>query len=83
MTLTDYMSQENQEEENLPALKIALMYRYVDLKKGAGENWLQKQHRHYKDQYNTTKLTRKQKYEEKQLYGHFKRQTTELTLEIT
>ena len=28
MTLTDYMCQEKKKEEDLPALKIALMYRF-------------------------------------------------------
>ena len=37
---------------------------------------LEKQHRHYKDKQNNK--TRKQKWEEKQLYGYFKRQTSEI-----
>ena len=32
MTLTDYMYQEKTEEENLPALKTVLTYRYYDSK---------------------------------------------------
>ena len=32
MTLTDYMSQEKKEEEDLQALKIAFMHQYNDSK---------------------------------------------------
>ena len=32
MTLIDYMCEEKKEEENLPALKIALTYQYNGLK---------------------------------------------------
>ena len=39
----------------------------------------QKQYR----QHNGTKISRKQKWEEKKLYGHFKRQTSEISHEKT
>ena len=44
MRLTDYMCQEKKEKKDLPALKIALTYRYIDSKttlKGAEDDWLQ------------------------------------------
>ena len=44
MTLTDYMCQEEREEEELPAVKTALTHRYNDSKtteKSAEEDWLE------------------------------------------
>ena len=44
MTLTDYLCQEKNEEEDLLAMKTVLMHQYNDLKtayKSVEEDWLQ------------------------------------------
>ena len=76
MMLTDYMFQEKREEEDWPALKTALTHRYNDSKtvqkyqeglitatSNETENTMN----------NRMKITRKPKWEGKQLYGRFKR----------
>ena len=72
-TLTDYMYQERREEEDLPALKTAFTHRYNDSRtteKSTKEDWLQPSETILA---NRMTITRKQKWEEKQLYGRFKR----------
>ena len=85
MTLTDYMFQGKREEEEMPALKTALMHRYNDSKaicKNTKEDPLQPPEggfitaiRNDTDNTMDNRMTihMKQKWEEKQLYGRFKR----------
>ena len=66
MTLTDYMWQGKKAEEELSALEIALIQQYNDskitFKKSTEEATIQKEGQR-------TKITSKQKWKEKQLYG--------------
>ena len=67
MTLTDYMYRESGEEQDSPALKIALTHRYNDsrtTKKRTKKDWLQLSETILA---NRMTITRKQKWEEKQL----------------
>ena len=67
--LTNYMCQEKKKEEDFPAWKLALTHRlkdYIGKRKGR----LITSTRNNTD---GTTITRKQKWEEKQLYGSFKR----------
>ena len=61
--------------------------RFEDYIKNVEEDWLQRPESIYINTNSTsikkTKITRKQKWEEKQLYGYFKRQTTEIFHEKT
>ena len=87
MILTDYMCKEKKDEEKKPALKIALMHQYNDSKtteKSAEEDCLRPP---------KTILTiwesakqkqlKNKKWEEKQLYRHFKQQISEISHEKT
>ena len=82
-TLTDYMSHEKREEEDLPALKTASTHRYND-------SALTHQYKDYIEKHegglitairnvsdntidNRMTITRKQKWKERQLYRRFKR----------
>ena len=78
MKLTDYMYQEKEEEENLPALKTALLIDPMT-------------RRLYRKEITTTRnnidntrinrmeITRKQKWEGKQMYGRFKRRASDIS----
>ena len=87
MTSTDYICQEKKEEEDLPALWTVLMHRYNDWKTNIEkrEERLITATRNDTDnmRINRTKLTRKLKLEEKQLYGHFKQQISDIKREKT
>ena len=77
MTLTAYMCQGKKEEESWPAFKIALMHKlkqcwerlFTDTRNNTNIN--------------RTKISGKQKWEEKQLNGNFNRQTSEISHEKT
>ena len=75
--LTDYIFQEKREEEDPPALKTALTYRYNDsktiYKKHEGGLITATRKETENTMNNTMTITRKQKWEGKQLYGRFKR----------
>ena len=86
MTLTDYMCQEEREEEDLPALKTALTPQYNDNK-----DYIEKRRRRLitatRNNTNDTRIsrttiTRKQKWEDKQLNKSFKRQTNDISNKI-
>ena len=85
MTLTDYMHQEKKEKEDLPVLKTALTHWYKDSKttyKRAKED------RNQQNNTNDTRMsgmtiTRKQKWEEKQINERFKRLTSNISLKET
>ena len=72
MTLTDYMYQESGEEEDLLALKTLIQRLEDNIEKYEGG--LITATRNYTDNTKTNRMTitRKQKWEEKQLYEHFK-----------
>ena len=70
MTLTDYMCQEKKEEEDLPALCGG---RVITATRNNTEN----------TRVNWSEIIRKQKWEEKQLYGRFKRLTSDVLYEKT
>ena len=76
----DCMYQEKKEDEDLVAFKIALMHRYNDIKKYRGRLITATRNN---ASIKRTKISRKQKWEEKQLNGHFKWQTSEVSLEKT
>ena len=80
MTLTDYMCQEKKEEEDIPALKTALMHQYNNLKITYKSTTATKINT---DNIRTKRatITRKQKWEEKQLYGCFKQLISNITQE--
>ena len=86
MTVTDYMSQEKKEEEDLPALKTALTRRYNDSpttekSTGAGTDFSrQKQYWQHRDQQNGNNQKTKM---ERKLYGCFKWVTNNITNEKT
>ena len=75
--MTDYMFQEKREEEDLPALKTALTHRYNDsktiYKKHEGGLIRATRNKTENTMNNRMTITRKQKWEGKQLYGRFKR----------
>ena len=74
MTLIDYMWQEKIEEEDLPALKIALIQRCKVNREKHGERLITATRNNTDNTRNNRMgITRKQKWEEKQLYGRFKR----------
>ena len=77
MTLTDYMYQERREGEDLPALKTVLIQRLEDYIEKHGGNDTDN------TMANRMTITRKQKWEEKQLYGHFKRLINNISHEKT
>ena len=73
--LTDYMSQQKKEEEDLPALKTMLTHQYHDLKiikKSAEKVWLQPTETILTTRGPTERNNKKTKMEENQLYGRFK-----------
>ena len=72
--LTDYMYQEKTEEKDLPALKKTLTHRYDDYRE-KHERGLITAIRNDTDNTmdNRIAITRKEKWEGKQLYGRFKR----------
>ena len=74
MTLTDYMYQERKREEDLPALKTALIQRLEDYIE-KHEDGLITAIRNDTDNTMNKRMTinTKQKWESKQLYGRFKR----------
>ena len=78
------MCQVKKEEEELPALS---MHEYNEskttLKKRKGKLITSTRNNTDNTNINRTKITRKQKWEEKQLYRHFKRQTSEISHEKT
>ena len=82
MIETGYICQENEEEDS-PAFKISLMNRYDDsktrLKKCRGNLITATKNNTDNTGINRTKITRKQKWEEKQLYGYFMRKTSEIS----
>ena len=84
MTLRDYMYQEKREEEDLPVLKTALTHRYNDYIE-KHEGGLITTTRNDTDNMKTNRMTvtRKQKWEEKQLYGRFKRIISNISHEKT
>ena len=71
------MCQEKKEEEDFPALKIALMNQYDDSnttrKKEKKEKFTTIRNNVNNTRINRTIITRKQKWTEKQLNGYFKR----------
>ena len=80
------MFQEKREEEDLPALKTALTHRYNDSKtiyKNTMEGGLIIAIRNDTDNTmdNRMTITRKQKWEGKQLYGRFKRLISNISLQ--
>ena len=80
----DYMHQEKKEEEDLPEYKITLMHRYIRIYKNVQRKTFTAT-KNITDnmRINRRKITRKQKWEEKQLYGHFRRQTNKFSHEKT
>ena len=79
MTLTDCMYQEKKYEEDLPVFKLASIYRLENcIRKRGGRLITATRHNTDKPNDNRTKINRK-KWEENQLYRHFKRQTIEIT----
>ena len=76
------MYQEWREEEDLLALKTALTHRYKtrgQRRKASRktDHKYQKQYWRHEDQQN--EITRKQRWEEKQLYGRFKQLTSDIS----
>ena len=68
----------------LVALKTVLTHRYNDLKttyKGADEYWSQPLETIQRHENLRTEITRKQKWEEKQLNGRFKRPRSDISIE--
>ena len=74
MTLTDYVSQEKNEEKDWPALKTdASIQQLEDYKEKRGEKPITATRNDTDNRRtNRTTITRKQKWEEKQLYGRLK-----------
>ena len=72
--------QENKGEEELPVLKIAIIRRYDDVKKRGGILITATRNNIDNTRIKTTKINRKQKWEEKQLSG---RETSEKSHEKT
>ena len=85
--LRDYMFQEKREEEDLPALKTSLTHRYNDSKTiyKKHERGLITTFRNDTDNTmdNRITITRKQKWEGKQLYGRFNRLINNISLDKT
>ena len=75
MMLADYMYQERREKEDLTTLKTALTHSYNDSRKEKNERGLIRDTRNDTDNTVSNKMiiTRKQKLDEKQLYGLFER----------
>ena len=74
MTLTDYMYQERRNEEELPAVKKALTHRYNDyIEKHEGGLITAIRNDSDNTMDNRMIITRKEKWEENQLHGRFKR----------
>ena len=73
------MSQKKKEEEDSPVLKVVTMHRLEDNRKTRrGRLITVTRNNTDNTSINRTKITRKQKWGEKQLYGYFKRQTSEI-----
>ena len=87
MTLTDYMCQEKREEEDLPVLKTALTHQYNNLEdfiNKRGRILIAVNRKNTDDKtVSSTKITRKQNWKEKQLYGCFKRLASDISHEKT
>ena len=84
MTLTNYMSQEKKEEEDLPPMKTALTHRFNDYtEKRGGKLIAATRNNTDNTKANRKTITRKQKWKEKQIYGRFKRLTNGISHEIT
>ena len=79
--MIDYMYQENEEEKDSPELKIASMTRRLHKKSKERLITATKNSADY-IKINRT-ITGKKKWEKKQLYGYFKRQTDEIFHEKT
>ena len=84
--LTDYMYQEKREEEDLPALKTVLTHRYhiEDYIEKHGRGQITSIRNNTDNTIDNRKtITRKQKWEEKQFCGRFKRLINNISLEKT
>ena len=80
MTFTDDVCQEEREEEDLPALKTAWTHRLEDYtQKRRGRLITATRNNTNDTRTSGTTITRKQKWEEKQLYGRFKRLTSDIS----
>ena len=74
------MCQVKKEKEDLPRFKNVSINRLEDYIK-MGENWLQPSETIQTMQQSTQQKKKQQKWEIEQLYGHFKQQTSEHSLE--
>ena len=86
MTLTDCICQEKKDEEESQAFKIidAPIHCQEDyIKKRGGRLITATRNNSDNTSINRTAITRKLKWEEKHLYGYFKRQTSEISHEKT
>ena len=85
MTLTDYMCQEKKEEEDISIEDSvdASIQLEVYIEKSGGRLITASRNNTDNTRSKRTKITRKQKWEEKQLYGHFKRLTNDVSDEQT
>ena len=85
--IQDYICQERKKEEYLLALKTMLTHQYNDLKttfqKRGGRLITSTRINTDNTRTKRTKITRKQKWEEKQLYGRFKRLISNISHEKT
>ena len=81
MTLTDYMYREKKEEVDLPALKSvdALIQLEGYIEKRGGKLITATRNNTDDKRISRTEITRKQKWEEKPVYGRFKRLTSEIS----
>ena len=81
--MTDYTCQGKREEDYLPALKTAFTLQYNNRKtyieKRAGRLIRATRSNIDDTRIRRTEITRKQKWEEKQLYGRFKQLTSDIS----